>query len=122
MDTSAATIIAGPGESGFRAAITAAQDGDTVKLTNALQLQSTVAINKRITITVDPVEAWRISIEARFEGAMLNLSTNGIVLDGLKMHGPRRGCRTAATRSANDLPANGELPRSASTEAWHLRA
>jgi pyruvate/2-oxoglutarate dehydrogenase complex dihydrolipoamide dehydrogenase (E3) component len=48
MDSFAATIIAGPGESGFRAAIAAAQDGDTVTLTNQVQLQSTVAINKPI--------------------------------------------------------------------------
>jgi len=87
MDTAAATIIAGPGESGFRAAIEAAQDGDTVTLTNYVQLESTVAINKQITITVDPVEAWRIWIEARFDGAMLDLSTNGIVLEGLRMVG-----------------------------------
>ena len=75
MDTGAATIIAGPGESGFRAAIAAAQDGDTVTLTNQLRLESTVAINKQITITFDPVEAWRIWIEAQFDGAMLDLST-----------------------------------------------
>jgi hypothetical protein len=87
QDTPGATIVAGPGESGFRAAIAAAQDGDTVTLTNYLQLQSTVAINKQITVTVGPVDAWRIWIEARFDGAMLNLSTNGIVLEGLKMYG-----------------------------------
>jgi hypothetical protein len=87
MDTAAATIIAGPGESGFRAAIAAAQDGDTVMLTNSLRLQSTVTISKPITIRVDPGEAWRIWIEAQFDGALLDLSTNGIVLDGLRMVG-----------------------------------
>jgi len=86
-NTTAANIIAGPGESGFRAAIAAAQDGDTVTLTNRVQLQSTVAIDKQITITVDPVEAWRTWIEGGFDGALLELSTNGIVFEGLRMFG-----------------------------------
>ena len=86
-DTMAATIIAGPDESGFRAAIATAQDEDTVLLTNNFQLRSSVTINKRITITVDPVQAWRTWIEGGFNGALLNLSTNGIVLDGLRLYG-----------------------------------
>lgn len=87
MNTTGATIMAGSGDSGFRAAIAAAQDGDTVMLTNNLELQSTVAVNKRITITVGPVEAWRVYIDARFDGEMLNLAADGIVLDGLRMYG-----------------------------------
>src|SRR5262245_20570251 len=72
-DTPGATIVAGPGESGFRSAIAAAQAGDTVTLTNQLQLQGSVAIDKQIIITVDSLEAWRIWIEAQFDGAMLDL-------------------------------------------------
>src|SRR6185295_6819670 len=86
-DTVAATIIAGPDENGFRTAIATAQDGDTVVLTNQLQLQSTVAINKRITLTVDPVEAWHIWIAGEFDGALLDLATNGIVIEGLSLYG-----------------------------------
>src|SRR5262245_13015842 len=83
MKAAGATIVAGPGEAGLRAALEAAQPDDTVLLTSPVQLQSSVAVNKRLTITVEPVEAWRIWLEARFDGAMLDLSTDGIVLDGL---------------------------------------
>jgi hypothetical protein len=86
-DVSGATIVAGPGEAGLRAALEAAQEGDTVVLTNAVQLHTAVVIDKRITLTVESVDAWRIWLEARFDGEMLNLSTNGIVLEGLRMYG-----------------------------------
>jgi hypothetical protein len=87
MSASAATIVAGPEEAGFRAAIAAAQVGDTVMLKNQVRLQSTVVINKAITIAADPVEAWRTWFEGGFDGALLELTTNGIVFERLRFYG-----------------------------------
>src|SRR5262245_7285126 len=87
VNVTGAKIVSGPGEAGLRAAIEAAQPDEYVLLTPRLELQAHGVVDKRITITVNPVEAWRIWIEARFDGAMLDLSTDGIVLDGLKMNG-----------------------------------
>lgn len=87
MGASAAIIVAGPDESGFRAAIAAAQVGDTVMLKNQVRLQGTVVIDKAITIAADPVEAWRMWFEGGFDGAMLELATNGIVFERLRFYG-----------------------------------
>ena len=76
-----APVVAGPGEVGLRAAIEPAHEGDTVILTNYVELQSTVVIDKRITIAVNPSEAWRISISGRFDGELLELAADGIVIE-----------------------------------------
>lgn len=99
MVASAATIVAGPEESGFRAAIAAAQDGDTVVLKNQVRLQSAVVIHKAITIAADPPEAWRTWIEGGFDGALLELATNGIAIEGLRIIGSTKtdGLRAEGT-------------------------
>ena len=70
MDTAAATIIAGPGESGFRAAVGAAQPGDTVVLTNSVDLQAMVVIDKGLTIRFDRPNVYYNAIRGNFEGAL----------------------------------------------------
>ena len=87
MDTTAATIIAGPGESGFRAAIAAAQPGDTVMLTNNVDLQATVLIDKALTIRFDRPNVYYNAIRGEFEGALLHLGSDGIVLENVTLAG-----------------------------------
>src|SRR5688572_32961829 len=85
VDTTAATIIAGPGESGFRAAIAAAQPGDTVMLTNNVDLQATVLIDKALTIRFDRPNVYYNAIRGEFEGALLHLGCDGIVLENVTL-------------------------------------
>ena len=85
MDTTAATIMAGPGESGFRAAIAAAQPGDTVMLTARVDLQATVLIDKGLTIRFDRSNVYYNVILGDFEGALLHLGSDGIVLENVTL-------------------------------------
>lgn len=125
LGASGATIIAGPEEAGFRAAIAAAQAGDTVVLTNRVLLQSTVVINKAITISAASLEAWRTLFEGGFDGAMLELTTNGIVFENLRFYGsPQtdafRGEGVSVTMR-NCIITNCRRPVTSNGEAIQLR-
>jgi hypothetical protein len=82
-----ATVAAGPGDAGFRAAISAAQEGDTVMLTNRVALQSTVRIDKRLTIRFNGSNESRALVSGNFEGELLRLVAAGIVFEWLVFHG-----------------------------------
>ena len=82
-----ATIVAGPGDAGFRAAVAAAQEGDTVLLTNQVVLQSAVRIDKRLTIRFNGSDTARVLIAGNFEGELLRLAAAGIVFEWLVFHG-----------------------------------
>jgi parallel beta helix pectate lyase-like protein len=94
----AAEIFTGGDEADFRAAVAAAQDGDTIILMNWLELQATVRISKRITLRPDYPQAYRIAIGGDFEGELLHVTTNGIVLDSMRLYGSQQtdGIRTDA--------------------------
>ena len=87
IHANAAVIVAEPGDAGLRAAITAAQAGDTVEIARQLTLESPVRIDKPITVRFDPTNAWRISIHANFDGVMFQLVGKGIVLEWVKLYG-----------------------------------
>jgi hypothetical protein len=82
-----ATLTAGPGEAGLRAAIAAAQDGDTVFLANHVDLQSPVQIAKRLTLRSDSADPNSGGIRGAFEGALFQLTADGIVFENLGLSG-----------------------------------
>ena len=82
-----ANVIAGPGEAGLRAAIAAAQDGDTVFLTNHVELQSPVQIAKRLTLRSDSGNPNTGGIRGVFEGELFQLTAEGIVFENLGLSG-----------------------------------
>ena len=71
----------------MRAAIAAAQDGDTVTLTNLVELAAPVRLDKRITLRSNSADAWGIYILGYFDGEMFQIATNGIVLEWLRLYG-----------------------------------
>lgn len=87
MQSEGAEVIAGPGEAGFREAIETAQEGDTVVLTDWVQLRAPVPIDKRLTFRPNPSDAYRVWIEGQFDGTLLHLDANGIVFDGIRLYG-----------------------------------
>ncbi|HTG43458.1 MAG TPA: right-handed parallel beta-helix repeat-containing protein [Verrucomicrobiae bacterium] len=82
-----ATNTAGPGEAGFRAAIAAALVGDTIVLDASVELQSTVRIDKQVTVRAGGREIDRIGIWGSFEGELLQLAGAGIALEGIVLVG-----------------------------------
>jgi hypothetical protein len=80
VEGNGAVIDAGD-ESSFRAAVAAAQPGDTVLLTNRVELASTVRIEKPLTITASPQEAWRTFIFGSFEGVLLKVVGKGVIFE-----------------------------------------
>jgi len=82
-----ATVTAGPGEAGLRAAIAAAQDGDTVFLANHVELQSPIEIAKRLTLRSDSANFNSGGIRGVFEGALFHLNAEGIVFENLGLSG-----------------------------------
>ena len=86
-DLKGAVINAGPGDAGVRATVAAAQPGDTVVLTQRVELLSPLRIDKRLTLTVNVAEAYRIWIEGTFEGELLQIGTNGVVLEAVRLIG-----------------------------------
>src|SRR5688572_17324210 len=87
IHANAAVITAEPGDAGFRAAIAAAQPGDTVEVASQLTLESTVRIDKPITVRVDPTNAWRFSIYGNFDGVMFQVVGKGIVFEWVRLYG-----------------------------------
>ena len=82
-----ATIVAEPGEAGLRAAIEAAQPGDTLVLHETVRLQASVVLNKPLTIRIDPPAGRIVRITGSFDGALLQIRTDGIVLDRVRIYG-----------------------------------
>jgi hypothetical protein len=82
-----ATIVAEPGEAGLRAAIEAAQPGDTLVLKDTVRLQASVVLNKPLTIRIDPPAGRIVRITGSFDGALLQIRTDGIVLDRVRIYG-----------------------------------
>jgi len=87
VDCKGATIIAGPGDDGLRTAIAKAQTGDTVVLTQRVELFSPVYIDKAMTLQADPVEAWRISVHGSFAGELMRVAAKGITFSGVRLIG-----------------------------------
>ena len=83
----AADVVAGPGEAGLRAAITAAQNGDTVIVTNHVELQSSIQINKRITLRSNSADPNSGGIRGSFEGQLFQLTAEGIVFENIGLSG-----------------------------------
>jgi len=82
-----ATIVAGTGEAGLRAAIAAAQEGDIVLLTTGVKLEGTVPVDKGLTIRFNQPNEWYNAIHGDFDGALLHLAADGIILENLTLSG-----------------------------------
>jgi hypothetical protein len=95
-----ADVIAGPGEAGLRAAIAAAQDGDTVILTSHVELQSPVPIAKRLTLRPESGNPNSGGIRGTFEGALFQLTAEGIVFENIGLSGSPQ---TDGLRAAKDV-------------------
>jgi hypothetical protein len=84
----AAEIVAEPGEAGLRAAVSTAQDGDTVVVTNWVELTAPLRIEKRLTVSGrDTAGIWRTAIHGSFDGALLDIAAEGIVFETLRFIG-----------------------------------
>jgi hypothetical protein len=83
----AATILAAPEEAGLRAAIDAAQAGDTVVLSGSLELQAPVRITKALTIRSDRKDPWYVWIRGSFDGALFHVEADGITFEDLRLLG-----------------------------------
>lgn len=86
MDSQGATIVAALGETGLRAAIASAQNGDTVVLTNSVPLETTVRLDKRLTFRFSG-DVFSVQIYGSFDGALFQIATNGVVFEGLRLRG-----------------------------------
>jgi hypothetical protein len=82
-----AVIIAGPEEAGLRAAIAAAQPGDTVHMVNSVFLSNSVRIDKAITLYTEPSQNYRIFLHGDVDTELLQIGADGVVLDGLRLDG-----------------------------------
>ncbi len=82
-----ATVVAGPGEAGLRAAIQAAQPGDTVEVTGAITLQALVRVEKRLTIRTAASVTSPVSIGGTFAGEMFQAAADGIIFERLTFAG-----------------------------------
>jgi len=87
IELKGADIIAAPEEAGLRAAIAAAQPGDTVHMVNSVFLSSPVRIDKAITLYTDPLQNYRIFLHGYLDTELLQIGADGIVLEGIRLHG-----------------------------------
>jgi hypothetical protein len=90
VDLKGGDIIAAPDEAGLRAAIAAAQPGDTVHLVNSVLLSSPVRIDKAITLYTEPSQNYRIFLHGHLDTELLQIGADGVVLEGLRLHGYSR--------------------------------
>ena len=86
LAVNATQIVAGPGEAGLRAAIGAAQEGDTVVVNSRVELTSSLRIDKRLTLLAsgDRFQTW---VQGSFEGELIEIAAEGIVIEGLAIFG-----------------------------------
>ena len=99
-DANGATVTAGPGEAGLRAAIAAAQDGDIVFLTSHVDLQAPVQIDKRLTLRSDAANPNSGGIRGTFEGELFQLTAEGIVFENIGLSG---SSQTDGLRAEKDV-------------------
>src|SRR5688500_18695467 len=83
IDLKGADIVASPEEVNLRAAIAAAQPGDTVHLVSAVLLSSPLRIDKPITLYGDPSQNYRIFLHGFLDTELLQIGADGIILHGL---------------------------------------
>src|SRR5262245_47626658 len=80
------TTINGPGDAALRAAILAAQPGDTIVVNSSVELQSPIRIDKRLTLRSAPgLEAKKL--EGNYEGELFRIAADGVVFEGLRLIG-----------------------------------
>lgn len=77
-----ATIVATPGDSGLRAAIAQAQSGDTVMVTNNVDLVTSITLSKPVII-----HGVGVGIRGAFDGELFHIVTNGVVFESLILGG-----------------------------------
>jgi hypothetical protein len=98
LDLKGADIIAAPDEAGLRAAIAAAQPGDTVHMVNSVFLSSPLRIDKGITLYTEPSQNYRIFLHGYLDTELLQVGADGVVLEGLRLHGYSRADGVVAER------------------------
>ena len=84
--TAGAATVGGPGEAALRAAVQAAQPGDTIDISSSVQLQSSIRIDKRLTLravpSLDP-----ILLQGTFDGGLFQIAADGAAFEGLTLQG-----------------------------------
>ena len=85
--THGATIVAGPGESGLRAAIAAAQSGDIVVVTGRVELAASVTLSKPVSITGRSNVLTTVVIKGTFDGELFHIVTNQVAFQWLTFDG-----------------------------------
>jgi hypothetical protein len=106
-----AEVIAGPGEDGLRAAIAAAQAGDTVVLNNSapVALSFPVRVAKRLTIRF-PAGSLNKVIYGNYEGELFQIAAEGTILENIEIigSGPQTdGVRAEASMILRDCVLRG---------------
>jgi len=122
-DSKGATLIAGPGDAGLRAAIEEAQNGDTVVLTQRVQLLSAIHMNKAVTLQVPAMEAWRIYVEGSFAGELFRVAAQGILFESVRLIGSPKtdGLRVVESVVLRDCTFN-ECRRPVVDDSWPSQA
>jgi hypothetical protein len=78
-------IVAEPGDTGLRAAIESAQNGDTVILTGHVELLAPIRINKRLTLRSNSGDPFAVSISGRFADELFQIGAEGVVFEFLRL-------------------------------------
>lgn len=71
VELKSADILAAPEEAGLRAAIAAAQPGDTVHMVNLVLLSGPLRIDKAITLYTEPSQNYRIFLHGHLDTELL---------------------------------------------------
>lgn len=100
MPVRANVIVAGPGDAGLREAIQNAQTGDTVLVTEALALDRTIRIDKRLTVGSAHPHLDQLQISGSFDGVMFETAADGITFEKLIFRGSPQ---TDGLRAEKDL-------------------
>src|SRR5687768_1102653 len=87
VDLKGADIFAAPEEAGLRAAIAAAQPGDTVHMVYSVFLSNSVRIDKAITLYTEPSQNYRIFLHGDVDTELLQIGADDVVLEGLRLDG-----------------------------------
>ncbi len=87
MAARGATVSAGPGDAGLRAAVLSAQPGDTIQISSTVQLLSPIRIDKALTIRRAGSSSPAVSLKATFEGGMFQIASRGVTFENLTFEG-----------------------------------
>lgn len=82
-----AEIVAGPGDGGLRSAIAAAHDGDTVILTNVVEIEAPIRLTNRITLRSNRSDSWYIFVSGKFAGPLFEVAKNDVIFEWLRFYG-----------------------------------